>query len=235
MATALRGHIHWHDYGPVTGAELSGNRPALVVSNNLLNQRLTTAITLPTSKSEPHQRFRRQHVWLNESESYASARQIKSVAQEGLGDLIGRASDQELEHIITSITERLQSQQRAGRMDTPQGPRLLQRGTVLQEPERAQQDEDANDFLVLDYNAGNHMAVVVDLEYRRRNIESPVAVPIRIDGEASPGVPEEKHRVPSGSANQDLRRGQTSLSTGPQDTIPRHDPTRIHADSNGRQ
>ena len=186
MATALRGHIHWHDYGPVTGAELSGNRPALVVSNNLLNQRLTTAITLPTSKSEPHQRFRRQHVWLNESESYASARQIKSVAQEGLGDLIGRASDQELEHIITSITERLQSQQRAGRMDTPQGPRLLQRGTVLQEPERAQQDEDANDFLVLDYNAGNHMAVVVDLEYRRRNIESPVAVPIRIDGEARP-------------------------------------------------
>ena len=28
------------------------------------------------------------------------------------------------------------------------------------------------------------MAVVVELEYRRRNIESPVAVPIRIDGEA---------------------------------------------------
>ena len=184
MATALRGHIHWHDYGPVTGAELSGNRPALVVSNNLLNQRLTTAITLPTSKSEPHQRFRRQHVWLNESESHASTRQIKSVRQEELGDLVGRASNQELEHIITSITQRLQSQQRAGRIETPQGPRLLNRGTVLQDTGQAEPEEDINGLLVLDYNAGNYMAVVVELEYRRRNIESPVAVPIRIDGEA---------------------------------------------------
>ena len=184
MATALRGHIHWHDYGPVTGAELSGNRPALVVSNNLLNQRLTTAITLPTSKSEPHQRFRRQHVWLNESESHASTRQIKSVRQEELGDLVGRASNQELEHIITSITHRLQSQQRAGRIETPQGPRLLNRGTVLQDTGQAEPEEDINGLLVLDYNAGNYMAVVVELEYRRRNIESPVAVPIRIDGEA---------------------------------------------------
>ena len=184
MATALRGNIHWHDYGPVTGAELSGNRPALVVSNNLLNQRLTTAITLPTSKSEPHQRFRRQHVWLNESESHASTRHIKSVPQEELGDLIGRASNQELEHIITSITQRLQSQQRAGRIETPQGPRLLNRGTVLQDAGKAGPEEDINGLLVLDYNAGNYMAVVVELEYRRRNIESPVAVPIRIDGEA---------------------------------------------------
>lgn len=106
MATALRGHIHWHDYGPVTGAELSGNRPALIISNSLLNQKLTTAITVPTSTSEPPQRFRRQHVWLNESKSYASTRQIKSVAQEELGDLIDRASNEELERIITSITER---------------------------------------------------------------------------------------------------------------------------------
>ena len=64
METGLRGHIHWHDYGPVTGAELSRNRPALIVTSNLLSQRLTTAITVPTSKSEPRQRFPRQHVWL---------------------------------------------------------------------------------------------------------------------------------------------------------------------------
>lgn len=30
------------------------------------------------------------------------------------------------------------------------------------------------------------MAVVVELEYRRRNIDSPVAVPIRVYGEARP-------------------------------------------------
>ena len=26
MARALRGNIHWDDFGPVTGAELSGNK-----------------------------------------------------------------------------------------------------------------------------------------------------------------------------------------------------------------
>ena len=131
MATGLRGHIHWHDYGPVTGTELSGNRPALIISNSTLNQRLNTAITVPTSRSEPPQRFRRQHVWLNESESYASARQIKSVPQEELGDLIGRASNEEMQHIITSITARLTREQTPGHMETLQGLRLIQRGTVL--------------------------------------------------------------------------------------------------------
>ena len=46
-------------------------------------------------------------------------------------------------------------------------------------------------------------------------------------------VPEEKHRVSSGSANQNRRRGQNSLSTDPQDTIHRHEPTRPHTDGNG--
>ena len=52
MATALRGNIHWHDFGPVTGAELSGNRPALIISNNFLNKSLTTAITVPNLKDQ---------------------------------------------------------------------------------------------------------------------------------------------------------------------------------------
>ena len=28
MPGALRGNVHWYDYGPVIGAELSDNRPA---------------------------------------------------------------------------------------------------------------------------------------------------------------------------------------------------------------
>ena len=103
MATALRGNIHWHDFGPVIGAELSGNRPTLILSNNSLNKSLTTAITVPTSKTEPQERFRRQHIWLNESESYASARQLKSVLQDNLGECIGQAASQELEDVIRSI------------------------------------------------------------------------------------------------------------------------------------
>ena len=186
MAIALRGNIHWHDFGPVTGAELSGNRPALIVSNTALNRSLTTSITVPTSRAEPRERFRRQHVWLNEGESYASTRQIKSVLQEKLGVYIGRASSQELQDIISSITGRLWKEQTPGHLATPQGPRLIQRGTVLEKPGQAEREEGTNGLLVLDYNAGNYMAVVVDLEYRTRNTESPVAVPVRINGESRP-------------------------------------------------
>lgn len=186
MATALRGNIHWHDFGPVTGAELSGNRPALIISNNSLNKNLTTAITIPTSTTEPEERFRRQHIWLNESESYASARQLKSVLQENLGECIGRASSQELEDIITSITGRIWREQTPGHLETPEGLRPIQRGTVLQHPAQTAREEGASDLLVLDYNAGNYMAVVADLEYRARSAASPVAVSVRVNGEAGP-------------------------------------------------
>ena len=186
MATALRGNIHWHDFGPVTGAELSGNRPALIVSNSLLNRSLTTAITVPTSRAEPRERFRRQHVWLNESQSYASTRQIRSVLQEKLGEYIGRASSRELQDVVSSITGRLWREQTPGHLETPQGTRLIQRGTVLENLGQAGREEGTNGLLVLDYNAGNYMAVVVDLEYRTRSTESPVAVPVRINGESRP-------------------------------------------------
>ena len=186
MATALRGNIYWHDFGPVTGAELSGNRPALILSNDSLNKSLTTAITIPTSTTEPQERFRRQHIWLNESESYASARQLKSVLQENLGECIGWASSQELEDIITSIIGRIWRGQKPGHLETPQGLRPIQRGTVLQHPAQVEREEATDDLLVLDYNAGNYMAVVVDLEHQARNAASPIAVPVRINGEAGP-------------------------------------------------
>ncbi len=188
MATALRGNIHWHDFGPVTGAELSGSRPALIVSNDSLNKRLTTAITVPTSTTEPQERFRRQHIWLDASGSYASVRQIKSAPQENLGECIGRASSQELEDIVTSIIGRIWREQAPGQLETPQGLRPIQRGTVLQCPARPGLEEPTDNLLVLDYNAGNCMAVVVQLEYRARNAASPVAVPVRVNGEAGPAL-----------------------------------------------
>ena len=186
MPTPLRGNIHWHDFGPVIGAELSGNRPALIVSNDSLNKRLTTAITVPTSTTAPQEKFRRQHIWLDESESYASVRQIKSVLQENLGECIGRASSQELEDIVISIIGRMWREQAPGQLGTPQGLRPIQRGTVLRRPAQPALEEPTDNLLVLDYNAGNCMAVVAGLEYRARNAASPVAVPVRINGEARP-------------------------------------------------
>ncbi len=46
MTGALRGDVHWHAYGPDNGAELSDNRPALVISNDQINRQLELWKTL---------------------------------------------------------------------------------------------------------------------------------------------------------------------------------------------
>ena len=53
MPGALRGNVHWYDYGPVIGAELPDNRPALVTSNDLTNRHLPRR---PSLHRRPHSR-----------------------------------------------------------------------------------------------------------------------------------------------------------------------------------
>ena len=66
---------------------------------------------------------------------------------------------------------------------------------MLQHPAQTEREEGASDLLVLDYNAGNYMAVVADLEYRVRSAASPVAVSVRVNGEAGPASAL-VHRIP---------------------------------------
>ena len=59
MPTARQGDIHWHDFGPVIGAELSSRRPALVISNDDFNfsPEYDVAMVIPTSTTVPRMRI----------------------------------------------------------------------------------------------------------------------------------------------------------------------------------
>ena len=70
MPGALRGNVHWYDYGPVIGAELSDNRPALVISNDVTNRQLELCITAPMSTAMPDVRFRMHHTRIEEADSW---------------------------------------------------------------------------------------------------------------------------------------------------------------------
>ena len=86
MPSAQQGDIRDYDFGPVIGAELSGRRPALIISNNEFNRSHRTAIALPMSRTMPAGRYRtRQHVYAACTGSCASTRQIKPVHQRRLG------------------------------------------------------------------------------------------------------------------------------------------------------
>ena len=69
MPSAQQGDIHDYDFGPVIGADLSGRRPALIISNNKFNRSYGTAIALPMSRTMPAERYRtRQYVHIADTE-----------------------------------------------------------------------------------------------------------------------------------------------------------------------
>ena len=181
MPGALRGNVHWYDYGPAIGAELSDNRPALVISNDVTNRQLELCITVPMSTAMPDVRFRMHHTRIEEADSWASTRQIKSVHQGLLGDLIARASPDEMNSVILSIAQRLAHQHAPGQIETIQGTFQISAGTIWELHLEDTRGQDlASPILIIDYNAGNNMAVAADIEYAERAPSSPVAVPMII-------------------------------------------------------
>lgn len=106
---ATTGNIHWYDYGPVIGNELSGPRPALIISTTDVNRELSVAVTLPMSQTEPGPRHSRHHVHIAASNSWASVRQIKSVEKSKLGEVLAQATPQEMEKALETLVERLAS------------------------------------------------------------------------------------------------------------------------------
>ena len=121
------------------------------------------------------------HVRIEEADSWASTRQIKSVHQGLLGDLIARASPDEMDSVIMSVAQRLAYQHSPRQIETTQGTFQIFPGTIwdLHLNDTPGQDS-ASPVLVIDYNAGNNMAVVADIGYAEKGPSSPVAVPIII-------------------------------------------------------
>ncbi|MFM8354475.1 MAG: type II toxin-antitoxin system PemK/MazF family toxin, partial [Gammaproteobacteria bacterium] len=53
MAKILRGHIRWADRNPVKGREQTGQRPALILSPEVFNERSGTVIAMALTSQEP--------------------------------------------------------------------------------------------------------------------------------------------------------------------------------------
>ena len=181
MPAARQGDIHWYDFGPDIGAELSGRRPALVISNNEFNGRYGVAIAVPTSTTMPRGELSRQHVLIPASNSWASAWHVKTEDEGKLGDLIGQASPDELEDVVEALGLRLDQRHAPGQITTRRGTFPMEAGTVwrlsLTDPVRG---EFQATVLVLDYNHGNKMAITVGVAPGAPSANSPVAAPVTI-------------------------------------------------------
>jgi mRNA interferase MazF len=83
-----RGEIHWVDLDPTRGSEQAGKRPAVIVSNDVMNQHGAVVVIAPMTTTIPAKKYP-QNVHLPagrplEREGVINCGQIRTVAKDRL-------------------------------------------------------------------------------------------------------------------------------------------------------
>jgi len=108
MARILRGEIRWADLNPVRGHEQAGLRPVLILSQDVFNERSGTVIAVALTSQPQRAGFpltlELQARGLPKM-SWVTISQIRTLAVERIGKVIGRASPEELAQVVEGLNE----------------------------------------------------------------------------------------------------------------------------------
>ncbi|MBI3583899.1 MAG: type II toxin-antitoxin system PemK/MazF family toxin [Nitrospinae bacterium] len=108
MAQILRGDILWADLNPVRGREQAGQRPVLVISQDVFNEYSGTVIAAALT-SQPQKAGFPLTLELSSTKlpkkSWVKISQIRTLSTERLGAKIGRISAEELVQVIEGLNE----------------------------------------------------------------------------------------------------------------------------------
>ena len=108
MARILRGEIRWADLNPVRGHEQAGDRPVLVLSNDVFNERSGTVIAVALTSQEPRAGYPLSLELTTAKlpkRSWVKTSQIRTLSTERIGRRLGRASDEELAQVLEGLLE----------------------------------------------------------------------------------------------------------------------------------
>jgi mRNA interferase MazF len=108
MAKILRGEIRWADLNPTMGREQSGERPVLILSQDIFNDRSGTVIAMALTSQEPRASFPLTHELLAPKlpkQSWVKISQIRTLSTERIGKKIGSVGPDELAHVIEGLKE----------------------------------------------------------------------------------------------------------------------------------
>ena len=108
MARILRGEIRWADLNPVRGREQAGQRPVLILSQDVFNERSGTVIAVALTRQAQRAGFPltlELHSKGLPKKSWVKISQIRTLAVERMGKVIGRASPEEVAEIIEGLNE----------------------------------------------------------------------------------------------------------------------------------
>ena len=108
MARILRGDIRWADLNPVRGHEQAGQRPVLVLSHDIFNERSGTVIAVALTSQEPRAGFPLTLPLGTPrlpKRSWVKISQIRTLSVERIGRRLARASDAELGSVVDGLVE----------------------------------------------------------------------------------------------------------------------------------
>jgi mRNA interferase MazF len=108
MARILRGEIRWADLNPARGHEQAGERPVLVLSHDIFNERSGTVIAVALTSQEPRAGFPLSlevRAAGLPKRSWVKIGQIRTLSTERIGRRLARASDEELVRIVEGLNE----------------------------------------------------------------------------------------------------------------------------------
>ncbi len=108
MAGLLRGEVYWADLNPVRGSEQAGQRPVLIISHDVFNQRSGTVIAMALT-GQPQTVGFPLALEITESglpkRSWVKISQIRTLALERIGRKITRATPEETARVVEGLLE----------------------------------------------------------------------------------------------------------------------------------
>lgn len=108
MARILRGDIYWAELNPTVGHEQSGQRPVLILSHDVFNDRSGIVIAVAITSQEPRAGFPLTLEITTAKlpkRSWVRIGQIRTLSVERLGKRMARVAPEELDQVIEGLNE----------------------------------------------------------------------------------------------------------------------------------
>ena len=108
MARLLRGDVRWADLHPTRGREQAGQRPVLILSHDVFNERSGTVIAVALT-SQPQRAGFPLTLELTAADlpkrSWVKISQMRTLAVERLGERLARATPEDIARVIEGLNE----------------------------------------------------------------------------------------------------------------------------------
>lgn len=102
----MRGELYYADLNPIVGSEQGGERPVLIIQNNIGNKHSPTVVVVPIT-SRLYKTNLPTHVKLSSPQlpknSIALLEQIRTIDKRQLSEYIGKVSSEEMEMIESAL------------------------------------------------------------------------------------------------------------------------------------